>query len=211
MTRPLLFKILAIAGLILIAIIFLWIFRSPFAGKSGSIDPRGGTSMERFHMKAPPIYLQTDKRWSENRLGGSGERFGSVGCVVCCVSMALAELGVEIPPDELNRKLDSAGGFTEQGLLKWEAVSKITNSQISVDVRDAPDHATIDKALRQGWPVLAKVLIRGTVAHWVLIVGKDGLDYLIKDPLGNGTDLGLLADYDSDIHSVRVIVNNYGL
>lgn len=48
-------------------------------------------------------------------------------------------------------------------------------------------------------------MIRGTVAHWVLIVGKDGSEYLIKDPLDDGKELDTLSSYRSGIYAIRVI------
>lgn len=161
--------------------------------------------MKAFHMSVNPLYLQTDPQWSEQKLGGSGERFGSVGCVVCSMSMALAQLGVKIRPDSLNRALDAADGFTSRGWLKWEAVEKVTDSRAEVDVVNAPTHKQIDEALTEGHPVLAKVLIGRGIQHWVMIAGKDGLEYLIKDPLGDGSGLEMLSKYGSNIHSIRIV------
>ena len=186
----------------------LFIVRSPLGTRvssAGSIPPRGGTPMNRLVLKAEPIHLQTDPRWSESKLGGSGERFGSVGCAVCCVSMGLAQFGINLRPDSLNGRLERAGGFTDQGWLKWEAVEDVTDGRASIRVIDAPEFAHIDRALSDGEPVLAKVLISGRIAHWVLIVGKSGLDYLIKDPLGDGRTLNTLAEYRSDIHAIRIV------
>lgn len=186
----------------------LFVVRNPFGTRSssaGSIPPRGGTAMNRLVLKADPIHLQTDPRWSESKLGGSGERFGSVGCAVCCVSMGLAQFGIDLRPDSLNTRLERAGGFTDQGWLKWEAVEDVTDGRAAIRVIDAPEFLHIDQALSNGEPVLAKVLISGRIAHWVLIVGKNGLDYLIKDPLGDGRTLNTLAEYRSDIHAIRIV------
>lgn len=170
----------------------------------GGIAPRGGRPMRAFHMSVNPMYLQTDPRWSEQKLGGSGERFGSVGCVICSMSMALAQLGVTIRPDSLNQALDAAGGFTERGWLKWETVEKVTNGRAEVDVINDPAHTQIDEALEEGHPVLAKVLIGRDIQHWVMIAGKDDLEYLIKDPLGDG-ELEMLSKYGSNIHAIRIV------
>ncbi len=204
MKRPLFYAVLLVAA---VAGILFIVRNPPGAGSSSakSIRARGGTPMDRLVLKAEPIHLQTDPRWSESKLGGSGERFGSVGCAVCCVSMGLAEFGINLRPDSLNSRLDRAGGFTEQGWLKWEAVEEVTAGRASIRVIDAPEYAHIDRALSGGEPVLAKVLISGRIAHWVLIVGKSGLDYLIKDPLGDGRTLSTLAGYRSDIHAIRIV------
>jgi hypothetical protein len=41
--------------------------------------------------------------------------------------------------------------------------------------------------------------------HWVLLVGREGREYLMKDPLGDGRTLGLLSSYNSNILAVRVV------
>jgi len=39
----------------------------------------------------------------------------------------------------------------------------------------------------------------------VLLVGREGREYLMKDPLGDGKKLGLLSAYHSDILAVRIV------
>ena len=63
----------------------------------------------------------------------------------------------------------------------------------------------IDAALSNGRPILAKILLYGLVDHWVLIVGKDGKEYLIKDPMGRGRTLDRLSSLDSRIYSIRIV------
>ena len=41
--------------------------------------------------------------------------------------------------------------------------------------------------------------------HWVLIVGRDGKEYLIKDPLGGQVQLEPLSKLDSSIYAIRII------
>lgn len=170
-----------------------------------SIAPRGGASLAHFRLGTAPIYLQTDPRWRTAHLGSTSEPLGSVGCVVCCVSMGIAHHGVAIRPDSLNAALTAADGFTERGWLKWEKVRDVTDGRARVEVPGTLSHAVIDNALRAGCPVLAKVMIRGTIQHWVLIVGKDGLDYVIQDPLGDGVSLDRLDRYGSNIHAIRIV------
>ena len=167
------------------------------------IDPRGGRPMHLM-LHVMPIHLQTDPRWSEETLGGSDERFGATGCAVCGVSMALAQFGMNIPPDSLNHLLKSHDGFTRQGWIKWDAIADLTDGRVTVDASAPLTHAAIDSALIAGDPVLAKVLIGGTVSHWVLIAGKDGRDYLMKDPLGAGDRLEPIERYGR-IHAIRVV------
>ncbi|MDB5036170.1 MAG: hypothetical protein JWQ98_3411 [Chlorobi bacterium] len=170
-----------------------------------SISPRGGTPLPRFALDQTPIVLQTDPRWKDSRLGGSGERFGATGCAICCMSMAMNHYNIGMRPDSLNAILQAASGFTRQGWIKWDAITDITDGRISVETDLPLTHATIDSVLRQGIPLLARVMIRGTFNHWVLVVGKEGTEYLIKDPLGDGTRLDSLSRYNSNIYAIRIV------
>lgn len=158
-----------------------------------------------MHLKLSPIHLQTDPRWRDETLGGSNERFGSTGCAVCGVSMALAEYDMAIPPDSLNRLMKAHSGYTDRGWIKWDAIADVTGGRAWVDASAPLSHATIDTALRRGRPVLAKVMINGSIAHWVLIAGKQGMEYLMKDPLGDGRSLEPIGRYRSRIHAIRVV------
>jgi hypothetical protein len=63
----------------------------------------------------------------------------------------------------------------------------------------------IETALGEGNPVLVKVLLSSGVQHWVLLVGRDQKDYLMKDPLGDGLHLEPLSTLDSHIIAVRIV------
>lgn len=169
------------------------------------IDPSGGAPAARFAISRHPIYLQKDPEWANEPIGGSNEPLAAVGCVVCSVSMGIAEFGVDIRPDSLTRLLRRHQGFTDRGWLVWDRVFDVTDGRITVDTPNRISHQLIDAALQRGRPVVARILLRDYIQHWVLIVGKDGREYLVKDPLGTGSDLRRLSTYDSQIYSVRVI------
>lgn len=157
-----------------------------------------------------PIYLQNDLRWKNDKIGGSQQTLGAVGCTVCCVSMALAHHGIDLPPNLLNELLKANDGYTQRGWLKWNTVSKITNSrdwnnQIRFYIPNKPSTTIIDAALQAGEPVIAKILLNDRIYHWVLIVGKEGNDYLVKDSLGDGQSLDKLSKFKSKIYAIRVV------
>ena len=153
----------------------------------------------------PLIYLQTDPRWREERIGGSDETLGAVGCTVCCIAMALEHHGIHVTPAELNARLKAADGYTDRGWVKWHTVSTVTRNAVRIQVPKTPSPQRIDAALAGGSPVIAKVLISRVTQHWVLIVGKDGEDYLIKDPLGDGEALERLSKYSSGVQAIRIV------
>ena len=164
------------------------------------------TAKSAFHLPITPIYLQNDPRWKNDRIGGSQQTLGAVGCTICCVSMALAHYGIDLPPPQLNELLKANNGYTSQGWLKWQTVSQLTYSQIDFMIVDQPQTALIDAALHLSQPVIAKILLYGIFPHWVLIVGKNGPDYLVKDPLGDGKSLTRLS-HQQRIYAIRVVKN----
>lgn len=152
-----------------------------------------------------PIYLQTDPRWADDAIGGSRESLRRVGCTVCSVSMALAYHGIDLDPGELNRRLKEADGYTLRGWLKWDAVRQVTDGRVRVELPSNPTQQTIDDALAAGDPVIVKVILRSGIQHWVLLVGREGNEYLMKDPLGDGRNLQHLSTIGSEIHAVRIV------
>ncbi|MGA2749820.1 MAG: C39 family peptidase [Verrucomicrobiota bacterium] len=172
---------------------------------SSPIAARGGEPFQNFAAIETPIFVQNDDRWKNEIIGGTGERLGDVGCAVCSLAMALDHFGLHYTPKELNDRLKSSRAYTWRGWVKWQAVSTITDNKIKVEAVAKPSHADIDTALRSGYPVVAKLFINGTIPHWVLIVGKKGTEYLMRDPLGDGRALEPVSKYDSDIFGVRIV------
>ncbi|MBN8248217.1 MAG: hypothetical protein J0L84_12330 [Verrucomicrobia bacterium] len=156
-------------------------------------------------MASGPTYLQADPRWAAETVGGSGEPLRRVGCTLCCLSMALAHHGMTNDPAALNRMLKDHDGYTYRGWVKWGAVNRITDGRIEVWLPQHPSHQVINAALAEGNPVLVKVILRSGFQHWVMLVGRDQREYLMKDPLGDGKSLQMLSSLGSDILAVRVV------
>jgi hypothetical protein len=179
-----------------------WYFRGR---NSPPIAPRGGEPFQNFAAIATPFFLQRDERWKDDKIGGSGETLARVGCAACSLAMALHGHGFSPTPKALNDWLKANEGYNPRGWLRWEAVSRFTGGKVVVEILKKPSHADIDAALKNKQPVLAKVFIKHVVSHWVLIVGKDGREYLIRDPLGDGANLRRLSEYESDVYGVRIV------
>lgn len=152
-----------------------------------------------------PIYLQKDPKWAHKQLGPSSDTIASYGCTLCSMSMALGSQGFEISPDDLNRRLMENNGFTENSLLIWGAIEKVTGGEFTVEIQNRPDHELIDRELAQGNPLIAKVLYDNRIYHWVLITGKDESGYLVADPLGTGSAHASMENYPSGIFAVRYL------
>ena len=185
------------------ALLGVWLARN-FKERLAAIPSRGG---EAFTMTAIATahYRQRDLRWEHEALGGLGESMARVGCTVCSLAMALDFYGVKMTPKELNEFLKRNDGYTVRGWLKWDSVSKVSNGQVTMDYIGSPAFKVIDRALKNKQPVIAKVFINGIIPHWVLIVGKDGTEYLMRDPLGNENAVDRLSDYGSKIYAIRIL------
>lgn len=171
---------------------------------SPPISARGGEPFQNFATLESPSYLQSDDRWRDEKIGGGG-RLGDVGCAVCSLAMALEHFGAHYTPKELNDQLKAKDGYTWRGWLKWQAILSVTGDKITVEAVRKPSHGDIDTALKNRYPVIAKLLINGTIPHWVLIVGKQGTNYLMRDPLGDGHSVEPVSKYESDIFGVRIV------
>lgn len=181
----------------------VWLARN-FKERLMAIPSRGGESFTRAAL-VTPCYRQKDSRWSNEPIGPLGESMSRVGCTVCSLAMALDFHGVNMTPKELNDFLKKNDGYTVRGWLKWDSVSKVSSGRVTMDYIGRPRFEIIDRALKNKQPVIAKVLINGIIPHWVLIVGKEGTDYLMRDPLGDENAVGRVSDYGSKIYAIRIV------
>jgi Peptidase C39 family len=202
-------KIFLLIGFVIIIFSISLITNEP-KNSTPLASPTQTIAKSAFHLPIIPIYLQNDPRWKNELIGGSQQTLGAVGCTVCCVSMALAHYGIDLPPPQLNELLKANNGYTSQGWLKWQTVSQLTHAQINFTIPAQPKTAVIDAALQLGQPIIAKILLYGIFPHWVLIVGKNGPDYLIKDPLGDGKSLTQFS-HQNRIYAIRVVKNSNSL
>ncbi|MHC4544741.1 MAG: hypothetical protein ACYSYL_09480 [Planctomycetota bacterium] len=95
---------LVVIGLIVLAVVGIWHFSS----KPETVTPipsSGGALIDITPQDNGAYFLQTDSRWANDPLGGSGESFSSVGCTICSIAMAASCLGYEITPKVLNSRL----------------------------------------------------------------------------------------------------------
>jgi hypothetical protein len=155
-------------------------------------------------------YLQGDPRWADVKLGSTAETLGAAGCTVSSLAMALTSQGSVITPPELNAALQQQKGFTESGLVIWAAVSPASQGRFSVTLVDRPLPEIVDDQLSTGNPVLAKVLYHGAIWHWVLVSGKTGTNYLMHDPLGDGTPCEPMTRYPAGIFALRYLEKTPG-
>ena len=171
-------------------------------------DSSGGARLDLPVPDDAPYFLQTDPKWANERLGGSGEFLDYAGCTVCSVAMAVNMLGVEVTPKELNSRLAATGGYTSRGWLVWNKVTEATQGGVTVRVLPRPTHRGLDDCLSSGGFPVVKFLLGGHVPHWVVVAGKSGREYLILDPLWQSKEVLRLSDRTEAIVSLRCVTRN---
>jgi hypothetical protein len=117
--------------------------------------------------------------------------------------MGLSGLGYPLTPGEVNAKLTSNAGFTDNGYVIWNKVATLINGAVAVVPVDN-SYARIDRELAANRPVIVKILLGGIVQHWVLVVGKEGQEYIALDSLNKPQKPVLLSSLSSNIYAVRV-------
>jgi len=112
--------------------------------------------------------------------------------------------GIDVDPQQLNWFLTATGGFTEQGWLYWDRAAWIAPDRVRHVYEDLPSYQLIDSNIAHGNPVIVRVRLGSGITHFVVIAGKDGFDYLVRDP-GAGSAKGLypLRELGSDIEALR--------
>jgi hypothetical protein len=172
----------------------------------GKLSPRGGRYFFHRVELAVPSFRQGDEKWSDDPLGGVEENgtVGGEGCAVAAVAMVFKFYGIETDPQKLNWFLTTVGGYTDRGWIYWERAAWLAPNQIRHVYEDLPSYQLIDSNLARDNPVIVRLRLRSGVTHFVVIAGKEGFDYLVRDP-GAGAVKGFypLRELGSDIEGLR--------
>lgn len=189
--------------IILVVVVSLaFVARKTRQGAGDSPLPAAGESTPAMTPLGPiPYYLQNDPQWGAETIGGSDESMAAAGCTVTCLSMGLAALGYDMTPAQVCAGLKRYGGFTSNGYVIWAGVKALTGGAVQVRVAQLR-HEIIEEELTAKRPVIAKIMLTETIAHWILIVGKEDGDYLAMDPLNQERALVRLPS--DDIRAIRV-------
>ena len=153
-----------------------------------------------------PSFQQGDDKWRDDPLGGVPENgtLGGEGCAVAAAAMVFKSYGIDVDPQQLNWFLTATDGFTDQGWLYWDRAAWFAPDRVRHVYEDLPSYQLIDSNIAHGNPVIVRVRLASGITHFVVIAGKDGFDYLVRDP-GAGSAKGLypLRELGSDIEALR--------
>ena len=159
-----------------------------FFGWKHVISSSGGRYFIQRVVIPVPVYTQDDPRWTFELLGPTFDTMGQAGCAVTSAAMVLSAYGVDIDPDRLNQYLSTHAGYTEDGWVYWEKAAEVApGGQVEKAYEDLPTYTLIDQNLLAGNPVIVRLTLRNGHTHFVVLVGKEGWDYLAQDPARSPT------------------------
>lgn len=200
--------ILWLGGAILIAVLYLGV--PAFWNWKHTISSSGGRYFLQRVTIPIPVFQQNDPRWMLDLLGPTFDTLGQEGCAVTSAAMVLSGYGVDTDPQRLNQYLTTHNGYTGTGWVYWEKTAEVAPySQVEKAYEDLPSYALIDHNLQMGNPVIVRLTLRNGHTHFVVIVGKEGWDYLVQDP-ARGLSRGIyplreIADRIEALRFYRVV------
>src|SRR5579871_2770609 len=129
-----------------------------------------------------PALQQGDPLWADQLLGNTIETLGQAGCAVTSAAMVMRAYGVDTDPARLNAFLQAHEGYVGDGLLDWDRVGILTGGQVQKAYEDYASYALLDDQILRGNPVIVRLRLRNGETHFVVVVGKQGWEYLVRDP-----------------------------
>ena len=190
-------------GLALAALLYFGV--PAFFAWKHPISSSGGKYFIHRVVHPVPELAQDDPRWTFELLGPTYDTIGQAGCAITSAAMVLSSYGVDTDPSRLNQYLDLHQGYTPEGWVYWEKAAEVAPyGQVEKAYEDLPSYALIDQQVLAGNPVIVRLTLRNGHTHFVVIVGKQGWDYLIEDPARPPTwGVYPLKDLTREIQALR--------
>ena len=169
------------------------------------LPPSGGLYFVKRVELPVSLYLQGDPAWGKDPIGGSVHTLGQVGCALTSAAMVMKFYGIDTDPGRLNVFLRENGGYDEDNDLRWEGPTALAPDRVRHVYEDLPSYYLMDSNLLHGNPVIVRLRFPSGVTHFVVVMGKEGSDYLIRDPSSAGLRKGVypLREIGSDIEALR--------
>lgn len=166
------------------------------------IDASGGARFASRIELPVPLLAQADPLWGNDVLGPTSSTLSSEGCAVASAAMVLRFHGADTDPGHLNRALAATpGGYTPTGWVYWEKAAEASGATVLHAYEGPPRHRLADRNLVRGNPVIARARMPSGTTHFVVICGKEGDHYLIRDP--GSRHVPLLSDLGSPLEAIR--------
>ena len=169
------------------------------------LPPSGGWYFVKRVELPVPLFLQGDPAWGQDQSGTGQYTLGQVGCAISSSAMVMKFYGIDTDPKRLNVFLRDHGGFDENNDLRWEGPAALAPDRVRHVYEDLPSYFLIDSNLYRGNPVIVRLKLASGWTHFVVIMGKQGFDYLIRDPSSAGLRKGVypLREIGSNIEALR--------
>ena len=172
------------------------------------LPPSGGLFIPGEILVAGPHFLQSDSKWGGDKHGPTSDPLSSVGCAVASAAIVLAGYGIDTDPGRLNAFLAATkDGYTPEGWLYWEKAAEVDPAftpKLLPHYEDKPSFCLIDCNLLHGNPVIIRLRYLNGVTHFMVVCGKRGWDYLVRDPGPGGSGgVYLLKDFGGPIEALR--------
>ena len=96
-------------------------------------------------------------------------------------------------------------GSTKTTTCVGKARPALAPDRVRHAYEDLPSYFLIDSNLYRGNPVIVRLKLASGWTHFVVIMGKQGFDYLIRDPSSAGLRKGVypLREIGSNIEALR--------
>lgn len=153
------------------------------APQPDTISTKTPTSQTATGLVDKVYFSQKDPRWAADRLGKTSDTMESDGCLVSATAMVLGNLGFETDPGDLNRRLTSVDGYTNQGWLIWSAIDKVTSNAATARYYDEVSNEIIDGCIADGYYPLARFILPNGRSHWSVIIRRSEYGFHMRDPL----------------------------
>jgi hypothetical protein len=151
-------------------------------------------------------YLQNDPAWAAEKLGNSNSTIGNAGCLVASIATAMDFHGVKYTPKELNSIFRDNGVFNENGQVIWMNIKNVI-PEIDYQYDRVFNSHTIETLLGDGFLPIIEVRFKGVgISHWVAVIGSDGVDFLVMDPLNQSKTPTKLTEHGGRAYAYRVLI-----
>ena len=167
-----------------------------------ALPPNGGLYFPMRRMIQVPAFAQADPRWGAEPLATTTRSLAAEGCAVTSAAMALAFYGMDVDPLRLNQFLKENGGYTSRGWIEWQVAAEFEPHKVRHAYEDLPSYRLLDWNLIRGNPVIIRIRRPGGGTHFVLLVGKEGYEYIAQDPGAGGRTLAFSA-FGAPIEALR--------
>lgn len=150
-------------------------------------------------------FLQTDKRWAHNKLGGKGGTLKQEGCLVTAAAMALNNLGFKTNPGDLTKRLKAYGGFNKNGALVWSGIERVTANRAQTVFTHYKDDGAVRACLKAGYYPLVNFTLPSSRSHWATVIAEGAGGFYVRDPAIKSATPIALSSRTKAIKAVRCI------